>query len=252
MNALNIVETVLLVVAFVYIVALLRSHADILRRLSVLEEGGVPASPSPGRSWSSAARNAEAEAAPAAITGTSPEGDALTLATGPGSPPTLLAFLSGGCTSCGPFWDGLRERRLPGELAQRVVIVTHGVERESPARVRSLAPGGVDVVMASGAWEDFEVPASPHFVLTDGSGGVRGRGSALSWEQLTAMVQEAGAEETFVSGSGSGSTAQRAARAEQALAGAGIGPGHPSLYPAAPADAAGGPAPADPDRREWA
>ena len=38
MTVLAIVDTVLLVVALVYIVALLRSHADILRRLALLEE----------------------------------------------------------------------------------------------------------------------------------------------------------------------------------------------------------------------
>ena len=39
MVVVTIVIAALLVVALVYIVALLRSHADILRRLTALEEG---------------------------------------------------------------------------------------------------------------------------------------------------------------------------------------------------------------------
>ena len=43
MVVVTIVIAVLLLVAIIYIVALLRSHADILRRLTALEErAGVP------------------------------------------------------------------------------------------------------------------------------------------------------------------------------------------------------------------
>ena len=58
MVVVTIVVAVLLGVALVYIVALLRSHADILRRLAALEEraGGRARLPSPSRPRSAAAR----------------------------------------------------------------------------------------------------------------------------------------------------------------------------------------------------
>ena len=87
--------------------------------------------------------------------------------------------------------------------------------------------------MASAAWEDYAVPASPHFVLTDGAGGILGRGSALSWSQLLDMVGDARADADGVGGAPVRTTAERAARSEQMLARSGIGPGHPSLYPSA-------------------
>jgi hypothetical protein len=237
MTILAIVDTVLLVVALVYIVALLRSHADILRRLAVLEEGGTATRaaaagelPGPGD---------DVPDVPAPISGTTLAGDSVALSFGPGSPPTLLAFLTSGCTSCAPFWAGLRETADLPSLPDRVIVVTHDATRESPARVARLAPGAAEIVMSSDAWERYAVPASPHFVLTDGRGGISGRGSALSWSQLETMVGDAGADSDGVAGTlaAARTTEERAARSEQALAQAGIGPGHPSLFPGA---AAGG------------
>lgn len=228
MSVLTIVETALLIVALVYIVALLRSHADILRRLAALEDGRIDRSAlrTPIGSGSPPARAA-------AIAGTTPAGDAVALSLDAGSPITLLAFLTSGCAACAPLWEGLREPGRIAELADRVVVVTHGADRESPARLRDLAPPAVEVVMATAAWEDYGVPASPHFVLTDGAGGILGQGSALSWDQLSGMVADARADSETVGGDSAParSTAERAARSEQALASAGIAPGHPSLYP---------------------
>jgi len=98
--------------------------------------------------------------------------------------------------------------------------------------------------MATAAWEDYAVPASPHFVLTDGAGGILGRGSALSWSQLVTMLEDARADGA-AAGAGlrapaARTTAERAARSERALAGSGIGPGHPSLYPGTGADSGPG------------
>jgi hypothetical protein len=226
MTALTIVESGLLVVALVYIVALLRSHADILRRLTALEDGAggqspLGAAPPVG---SGAVRAAD-------ITGMTLAGDSVTLSLGPGSPVTLLAFLTSGCASCAPMWSGLRDDDQAAALAQRVVIVTHGASRESPTRLRGIAPQGFETVMATAAWEDYAVPASPHFVLTDGAGGVLGRGSALSWSQLVTMVQDARADADAVGAQPVRTTAERAARSERTLARAGISPGHPSLRP---------------------
>jgi hypothetical protein len=232
MSALTIVETVLLAIALVYIVALLRSHADILRRLAVLEEGGA-GRPAPGAVPS--LPDGELRSA-APISGTTLTGDAAMLDFGAGSPVTLLAFLTGGCTACAPLWAGLRDSGEVSTLAERVVVITHDSTRESPSQVQRLASADADVLMASAAWEDYAVPASPHFVLTDGAGGILGRGSALSWSQLVAMVDEARAD----AGHDARTTAQRAARSEHALARAGIGPGHPSLYPGDSGDGAPG------------
>ena len=91
---LTVVETALLVVAVVYILALLRSHADILRRLAALEEGAAR----PGQSRPAMPAGAPLVAA-ADISGSTPAGDAVALSLGPGSPVTLLAFLTSGCAS---------------------------------------------------------------------------------------------------------------------------------------------------------
>jgi hypothetical protein len=86
--------------------------------------------------------------------------------------------------------------------------------------------------MSSAAWTDYAVPASPHFVLTDGLGGILGRGSALSWEQLETMLADARGDAQRAA-EPARTTAERAERSERALASAGITPGHPSLYPSA-------------------
>jgi hypothetical protein len=233
MTVLAIVDTVLLVIAVVYIVALLRSHADILRRLAILEEGGTATRPSAATGLPEPG-DVELDA-PAPISGTTLTGDSVALSFGPGSPPTLLAFLTSGCASCAPFWAGLRETADLPALPDRVIVVTHDTTRESPARVARLAPGAAEIVMSSDAWERYAVPASPHFVLTDGRGGIRGRGSALSWSQLETMVGDARADADEATLAAARTTEERAARSEQALVRAGIGPGHPSLFPSATA-----------------
>jgi hypothetical protein len=244
MVVVTIVIAALLVIALVYIIALLRSHADILRRLAVLEERAA-AGGSAAREGSAAAAGdltavTRGGAAPGGgkvttagpISGTTLRGDSVTLAFGPGSPVTLLAFLTSGCASCAPLWAGMHEGRHLDSLAERVAVVTHDAMRESPTRLDRLAPSGTEVIMSSAAWVDYAVPGSPHFVLTDGAGGILGRGSALSWSQLQTMVADARADARRAEPART--TQQRVERSEGALASAGIGPGHPSLYPGAP------------------
>lgn len=233
MVVVTIVIAVLLVVALVYIVALLRSHADILRRLSALEEraGGGALASSPEPAAPPVGGGEVITAGP--ISGSTVRGDSVTLSFGPGSPMTLIAFLTSGCASCAPLWAGLHESPDLASLAQRVTVVTHDATRESPTRLERLAPAGTDVIMSSAAWADYAVPGSPHFVLTDGAGGILGRGSALSWSQLETMVADARADARRAADPAR-TTAERAQRSEGALASAGIGPGHPSLYPSGP------------------
>ena len=223
MAAIVSVETVLLVILVVLVAGLLRSHAEILRRLgppgSPTTEPASPITAIPG----APPRPSGAPAAP--IAGSTPEADAVALDLAAPGGPTLLAFLSSGCSTCAAFWAGLHEARLPGGV--QAVVVTRGADRERPARLRELTPPGVPVVMSSQAWEDYAVPGSPYFVLVDGA--IRGEGVATTWQALSSLVGDAIAERDG-GAAGSGGTA-RALDVERSLAAAGIGPDHPSLYP---------------------
>lgn len=240
MVAIVSVETLLLVVLLFLVAGLLRSHAEILRRL----EAGASASGDPAATVASAAAPARVPGTPAApVAGPTPDGDALALDfAGQAGAPTLLAFLTSGCTTCAGFWATLGEPRLPPGV--QTVVVTHGEDRERPAKLRKLAPEGVPVIMSSAAWADYSVPASPYFVLVDGS--VRGEGAATTWSALASLVSDAIEDLREAAGgsaagmaaageSAAGTTAAdgtaRADAAERKLAAAGIGPDHPSLYP---------------------
>ena len=202
MVALVSVETVLLVLLVALVAALLRSHAEILRRLG--PEDAAPRVPEPPA-------GERAQGSAPELAGATPTGDAIKLAFK--DTPTLLAFLSSGCTSCLAFWETLGERRLPAGLEP--VIVTRGSEREQPSKLRKLASGAVPVVMSSNAWEDYGVPGTPYFVLVE-EGAIRGEGVATSWNALASLLVDAIEEQSGV---------------DERLAAAGIGPEHPSLYP---------------------
>src|SRR5579875_2121234 len=158
MAALVSVETVLLVVLVVLVAGLLRSHAEILRRLGPETGERTP----PERA---APVRRAGETAPTLV-GATAGGDPVRLdfAGGDGAP-TLLAFLGTGCTSCQPFWAALGQGGLPP--AVQTVIVTRGSDRESPARVRALAPAGSAVVMSPTAYADYGVSGTPYFVLVE-------------------------------------------------------------------------------------
>ena len=233
MVAIVSVETSLLVLLLLLVAGLLRSHAEILRRL------GPPGAPTESLIAPPADFRSAAQGPAPALTGSTPGGDVVTLDfAGGAAAPTLLAFLTSGCSSCAGFWETLGERRLPPEV--QTVIVTHGPDRERPARLRSLAPPGMPVVMSSGAWGDYRVPGAPYFVLIDGA--VRGEGVATTWPALASLVGDA-IEDRRAAGQGlpvsprqtSSAGTARARRVEDTLAASGIGPEHPSLYPGRPA-----------------
>jgi hypothetical protein len=222
MTALIACETVLLVLLVVLVAGLLRSHAEILRRLGPAETGTADASGvavvGPDRS----ADRRDPDAPAPDLAGSTPDGDAIKLSLGgTTAAPTLLAFLSSGCTTCHRFWEGLGDRRLPADL--RLVVVTHDPSRESPSRLRALAPPGMAVVMSSRAYEEYGVPGAPYFVLVDG--GVRGEGVATTWAALESLLIDAVADAREGAGRG------RSDRVEARLAAAGVAPGDPSLYP---------------------
>jgi hypothetical protein len=203
--ALVSVETVLLVLLIVLVAALLRSHAELLRRLG--PDDGAPRIPDPPAA-------VRADTAAPELAGVTPTGDAVKLAFH--GTPTLLAFLSSGCTSCGEFWEKLGDRRPAPDL--RSVIVTRGADREQPGKLQRLAPEGVPVVMSSQAWADYAVPGTPYFALVE-DGEIRGEGVATTWSALASLLGDAIEDQRGL---------------DERLATAGIGPEHPSLYPGSP------------------
>jgi hypothetical protein len=199
LTALVVVETIVVALLAVIVVALLRSHAEILRRLpeperepqaadhgttiNLHDTPTIPANlPSPRR------RATEAHD----IGGTTLDAEPVVVSMRSGTD-TVLAFLSTGCLTCRTFWDGMRpevRRPLPGD--PRVVVVVKDPSVESPSKLRDLAPGDIDVVHSSAAWEAFDVAMSPYFCFVDGvSGEVRSEGSAMSWEQVASLLRDA-------------------------------------------------------------
>jgi hypothetical protein len=233
MVALVSVETLLLVVLVVLVAGLLRSHAELLRRVGPPGEAsgvggagasaGAPEARAPGLGVPpSTAR----ESHPSPVVGTTLTGDAVKLDfDGATDAPTLLAFLTSGCSTCAGFWQSLGQEGLPDGV--RTVIVTRSGDRERPARLRSLAPDGIPVVMSSQAWEDYAVPGSPYFLLIDQE--IRGEGVATTWEGLASLVSDAIEDERLQERLPAGS--RRARLVETTLVANGIGPDHPSLYP---------------------
>jgi hypothetical protein len=247
---LALVIVLLAVVALLCIVmtGLLRSHADILRALHSLGAGvgdpaerGRPADvsqPRPEPALFGAGLPAERLSSSVHdIAGTSPEGDPVVVSTTT-APLTLLAFLSSGCSSCASIWAALGDSRqrelLPAEV--RVVAVTKGAQYESPKAVSALAHRGLVVVMSTQAWGDYEVPGSPFFALVDGRVGRRiGEGAANSFAQIADLVGRAHTDVARAPTSRRDTTGLNGAAREEAndeaLLGAGIEPGHQSLYP---------------------
>jgi hypothetical protein len=216
MVALVACETLLIALLALLVAGLLRSHAEILRRLGPPEADSAGRPPLPEPAVRAGARAGHD------VVGTTLDDDAVKLALGDGSPPTLLAFLSSGCAVCGGFWADLRERRRPPDVPPdiRFVAVTKGPEAELPARLRELAPTAVPVVMSSAAWRDYSVPAAPYFVYVE-AGRVQGEGSATGWKQIASLLRDAVDDR-----------ADATAEVDEVLSAAGIGPGDPSLYPA--------------------
>lgn len=254
MLALVILEGVVLALLAVLVVGLLRSHAEILRRLhdlgaDVYDDGSAraetPIVTQPG------VPEPRSAATPAFdVTGTTPAGSAVVVGVVGRPHTTLLAFLSSGCLTCGNFWDAFREgagERLPGRDTH-LVIVTKGPEAESLSAVQALAAGPAKTVMSTQAWFDYQVPVSPYFVLADGiDGRIVGEGSGTTWTQVSSLLDQACADAGLEPAGGSGADAagqgapsgggsrrmngpERERRADAELRAAGIGPGHPSLY----------------------
>jgi hypothetical protein len=231
-TALIVAEAVALALLAILVAGLLRSHAEIIRALHRLgvdvEGGGGP--PGELRVELGVARPRSSAEPAFDMVGTTPGGEALAIGVVGTPHDTLIAFLSSGCITCHGFWDAFREPSSLGLPNQtRLVIATQGPEQESAAKVLSLAPPDVPVVMSTPAWEGYGAPGAPYFIHVHGaSGHVLGEGAASTWAQVASLLHQAVDDGPTVSAA---SDATREARADRELLAAGITPAHPSLYP---------------------
>ncbi|CAN5792427.1 hypothetical protein BH24ACT3_BH24ACT3_09750 [soil metagenome] len=248
MTVLIAVETVVLVLLAVLVVGLLRSHADILRRLHELDGGReqdgtprparaadhgfrvMPGTPTPGdREGFTGAQD---------LSGVGVGEDAIAIRVTGVEHDTVVAFLSSGCLTCSRFWDAFAQPdRLGLRADTRLVVVTKDPAEDSPSKIAELAPAGVPLVMSSAAWADYDVPGSPYFVLVDGpSGAVRGEGTGMDWDQVSGLLAQATDDLAHASGSArrpskAQADAEREARIDRELLNAGVRPGDETLYP---------------------
>jgi thiol-disulfide isomerase/thioredoxin len=200
MTVIVVTNTVALVLLAMLVVGLLRSHAEILRRLGPEEEHGdhaqrVSSATSPNLELIDLPGPRDASPPASDIVGETPLGDAVKI-TVRGGKDTLVTFLSSGCLTCMSLWDGIAHDAEPLPGNARIVVVTKGRSMESPSRLRELAPGAVPVVMSQEAWEGYGIAMSPYFVYVDGrTGAVRSEGAASSWEQVRSLLRDAMADE---------------------------------------------------------
>jgi hypothetical protein len=94
--------------------------------------------------------------------------------------------------------------------------------------------------MSTDAWNAYDVPVAPFFVLVDGgSGSVVGEGAASNWEQVTSLLHNALDDAGLLDRKGrlkagvqprARADVARERRVDRDLLAAGITPGDPSLY----------------------
>jgi hypothetical protein len=234
------------------VVGLLRSHAEILRRLGGAEGGAEHMPPAQAEQWDPDVPRPREDARSETvrpIAGTRLTGDSVQVAFPLGGQDTLIAFLSSGCVICGAFWEAFSnsDRGLPS--GTRLLIVTKDTTHESPSKLHDLAPADVPVVMSTSAWDDYGVPLAPYFVYVAGeSGAIEGEGAAANWEQLRSLFKDFLFDRELLGSPHRGGEpkhpengAGRLAAINRRLRAAGIVPGHPSLYdsPELPPEAEG-------------
>jgi hypothetical protein len=213
------IETVVLVLLTVLVAGLLRSHAEILRRLHDLGAGIDPDAPVALRPPASRPSTLDRSGSASDIDGVGLRDDAMHVSVVGTEHQTLLAFLTSGCLTCRGFWDAFADPSaldIPRDL--RLVVVAKDPSEESISALRNLAARHLTVVMSSAAWESYRVPGSPYFVLVDGPDGrVRGEGTGTSWEQVWNLLRQADDD-------------SRELLIDHELLANGVAPGDPSLY----------------------
>ncbi len=215
----------------VLVAGLLRSHAEILRALDSLGAGLDPDQPEPRAAGLQVPKRRDARMG-ADLVGTTPAGDAVSVGVVGVDRPTLIAFLTSGCSTCAGFWTAfsdLGRLRVPGRA--RIVVATKGEQEESPARLAKFAPPDVPVVMSSEAWDTYDVPVAPYFALVDGpSGAVIGEGAAATWENLRSMLDQSLEEAGYAPARRGRRRESPEQRVDAELLQAGIEPGDARLY----------------------
>lgn len=226
---------------------LLRAYGTVLQRLHKLDLGGgagggadpAPFQVAPGVLAPTAVNGVDGRdewSDAHDISGTTPDGEILVLRTVAVEHDTVLLFLSSGCTTCATFWEELRrpfDLRLPP--GTRLIVVTRGTEHESPAEIAELAPPGIDVVLSTEAWSEYEVPGSPYVVFVSGqTGRIQGEGTGQSWGQVAELLARSSGDATYVTGGPAtikpSGDAMREADVDRELLAAGILPGDSRLY----------------------
>ena len=195
MNVLIWLDTVAVALLSLLVFAVLRSHAELIRRTEQEHEAeqiaplsrieSIDRLPLPdARPVSSAAFD---------VIGATLDGGSAKVSLASGEGTALLAFLSSGCLTCQAFWHGLsavEQQPLPGDA--RVVVVTKDRDHESPTRLRDLkGTSRTLVILSSKAWEDYKVDLSPYFIYVDSrSGQVLSEGAATSWDQVISLLRD--------------------------------------------------------------
>ncbi len=234
MEALVILQSAVLVVVVVLVAGLLRSHAEILRKLHDLGLGENQGHDSQELRVAAGVAEPRLDPDPASdIAGIKSDGSAAIVGIIGANHPTLLAFLSTSCSSCRPFWEAFTDPnlRLP-HPDLRLVIVTKGPEAESESEVQRLGPPGVTTVMSTEAYEAYGVPVSPFFVMVDGpTGRTIGEGASATWSQLQSLLRQAVADASSAKKRGAKRKGKERLRdADEVLIAAGIQPGDPALF----------------------
>ncbi|MGQ0847899.1 MAG: hypothetical protein ACT4OP_02035 [Actinomycetota bacterium] len=222
MEALIVIEGIVIVLLAVLVAGLLRSHAEILRQLHALG-GGEHDHPTPV----AAPRRGGLGSVPLShLAGPTPEGATATIPLTGSRGYALLAFLSTTCSSCRQLWEGL-DAELPLAGARPIVVTRDAIE-ESPSDLARMASPKVTTLMSSDAWDQFRVPATPHFALVDTSNGaVVGEGAANDWDRVGEMIRRSISDHSHpLHASGRA----RVADVDDELGAAGIQPGDPRLY----------------------
>ncbi|MDT4921517.1 MAG: hypothetical protein QOI15_2419 [Pseudonocardiales bacterium] len=237
MTILVLVETVLLAVLTVLVAGLLRAYGAVLRRLHALDSGGADGArqfdllPVPA-----ARRQADADFGPAHdISGETLDGEVVSARVVDVEHDTLLLFLSSGCATCENFWAELgRPGAIQLPRSTRLLVVPQGAADESPADLAALAPAGLDVILSSEAWRDYEVPGSPHVAYVDGaSGRIRGEGTGQSLQQVSELLARATGDVGFLAGEPAPKSSRDRSQeisVDRELLAAGILPGDSRLY----------------------
>jgi hypothetical protein len=256
-TTLLLVETVVLAVLCVLVAGLLRAYGTVLRRLQELDGGGERGArefsvlpfpttrapqPAPRRPADADAVAEPAAASAADIAGETLTGELVSARVAGTEHDSLLLFLSSGCASCEVFWEELRRLGHSGAIHlppdTRLLVVPQSPADEDVPRLRELAPAGVDVILSSAAWREYEVPGSPHVVYVDGpSGRVRGEGTGQSLRQVAELLARSTGEPSFVTGFVTGGASRKPNRdreqeaaIDRELIANGILPGDPRLY----------------------